>query len=627
MVSFGFKGHSGKMIFALVLVLIASIVAPVMAEEEEKPSKMNVSIAATLIGSISFIMLLYYFINYDDEDVKEQSWQIINSTISIFIAVLCFSSFNDLAEAYLIDPLFGEDLRGAMLVDFGHMMFWFTVMQVSLANLSGAAGCMAADTEAFEKLDEEEKEEVMEGKEVNMACYAVLSAHVTGFASGNFFSTVQQYFFSASWYHALCAPLVCLIFMLVLQRITDAIRVKISMGDDGEEDEFEKMWDEECEEAENDVMGLALSGTTVAALRFMVDECLPNQEGKLEGCREGLPEPYLFNHTFHQKMSMISAGFLFAVVIFVMRSRWPEWLEGAEIKKLPKSQRHRAQLIARLAEGIYVAVSMCFSWSMFYGFQETLGNFAMFTGNDELLAVVNALVLSLLCMFMIIPLDWLADQSWTDEKCDTAIRSIMAAMGILIGFGWEQCFDASVDAIAAKSDDSSIEIVNPHTSKLALTAFCVAILMPAWKWYILPFIVSKGWESSYPLRMADKLARLVEEDNLEELNEEDGASKKAHLDLMEKIGKKIASTATEKLEKVKGKKEDGGGDAYTELAGDDIEALKKQVVSLRGELKGEKDKRVQAQNMLDDTLQKMMGSMKSMHTTVSRIEASGSASG
>merc|ERR1719272_2667250 len=103
---------------------------------------------------------------------------------------------------------------------------------------------------------------------------------------------------------------------------------------------------------------------------------------------------------------------------------------------------------------------------------------------------------------MILPLDKVADADWTDEHADMAIRSIMSAMGLLIGFSWEQCFDASVGAIAATTADSSIKIVNPHTTKLALTIFCAGLLVPAWKWYMLPFIIAKGWEAEYPLRVA-----------------------------------------------------------------------------------------------------------------------------
>lgn len=604
-----------------MMVALASLAMGVMAEEG--PSVIGVSMAATLIGSISFIMCLYYFINYDDEDIKEMAWQTINVTISIFCAVLFFSSFNDLAEAYVIDPIFGENKLGALGVDFVHMLLWFSIMQYSLAILSGAAGPNSIDIEAFEKLDEEEQEEIKESKEVDMACYAVLCAHITGFASINAFGTLQMVFFSSSPGMAMLTPLIALIFMLFLQRITDEIRTKISMGDDGEMDEFEKMWDEECEEAENDVMGLALSFTMLNALRFWISGCLPNEEGKEEECPKTVPEEYLYHHTTYQKAMMISLGVAFALIIFVMRSNWPEWLEPEAIRKMPKSQRSAMKLKSRLAEGIYVAISMCFSWSLFFGCQMILAGFTIFH-EPELLAVTLAIGLSLSCMLGIIPLDKLADADWTDEHADTAIRSIMSAMGLLIGFGWEQCFDASVDALAQKADDCEFALVNPHTAKLALTLFCSGLLIPAWKWYILPFIVAKGWTASYPLQLNAKLIKAMEKEEEEEGKEGKKMSEEVRDKIvahMEKQALQMSSVASKKG-KVAPKEGAESTTPYVALGGEEtVAGLKKQVAALQKELAEAKGASVQAQTMLDNTMESMLSSMKQMHQTVARIES------
>merc|ERR1740130_2305558 len=107
---------------SIMITLIASFLVK-SAFAEEKVTAVGVSMAATLIGSISFVMCLYYFINYDDADIRQMSWVTISGTISIFCAVLAFSSINDLVEAYVITPIFGEGdaTMGALLVDFIHM--------------------------------------------------------------------------------------------------------------------------------------------------------------------------------------------------------------------------------------------------------------------------------------------------------------------------------------------------------------------------------------------------------------------------------------------------------------------------------------------------------------------------
>merc|ERR1711957_863420 len=108
-----------------------------------------------------------------------------------------------------------------------------------------------------------------------------MGAHMTGFASINAWGTLQQFpWFSQTWYTALLALPAALCFQIFLQLITDKIRTMIALGDDGSMDKCEELWDEECEEAENDIMGLSLSFLLVQSFRFFVNGDLANVEGK-----------------------------------------------------------------------------------------------------------------------------------------------------------------------------------------------------------------------------------------------------------------------------------------------------------------------------------------------------------
>merc|ERR1719183_794583 len=101
-----------------------------------------------------------------------------------------------------------------------------------------------------------------------------------------------------------------------------------------------------------------------------------------------------------------------------------------------------------------------------------IAGYDFFQGEDEIMSVVLALTLSFVCMFGLVPLDWLADQDWTDAKCDRAIDAIMESMAFCIGFAWEQCFDNSVDALAEASNSFHSNLLNSHTSKMFLSIFC-----------------------------------------------------------------------------------------------------------------------------------------------------------
>ena len=68
-------------------------------EEEEEFSPVDVGCSWTLIGSLFFTMVMFYFVNYPDDDIKRYTWAIINSTLSATILLqqhfcpLCFVSF------------------------------------------------------------------------------------------------------------------------------------------------------------------------------------------------------------------------------------------------------------------------------------------------------------------------------------------------------------------------------------------------------------------------------------------------------------------------------------------------------------------------------------------------------
>lgn len=163
-----------------------------------------------------------------------------------------------------------------------------------------------------EEDEEKEDEEKMDKMELNMKSYATLLAHLTGFASINAWGSLQQFggicmgatslmgegdecsdhggyiLLNIRASAALCFAVIPISFLgqFTLQRITNYIRYRVAMGDDGEEDEFEKLWDEEAEESENDVMGLTLSFNLMQAIRaaiVIVDGKvnLPNPEGEV----------------------------------------------------------------------------------------------------------------------------------------------------------------------------------------------------------------------------------------------------------------------------------------------------------------------------------------------------------
>lgn len=67
------------------------------------------------------------------------------------------------------------------------------------------------------------------------------------------------------------------------------------------------------------------------------------------------------------------------------------------------------------------------------------------------------------------------------EMAETAAEKMITALGILIGFSWEQCFDTAVAVVAAGGKAH----VPPAVSKLVMSVALVFLVFPAWRLYIL----------------------------------------------------------------------------------------------------------------------------------------------
>merc|ERR1712176_1023910 len=92
-----------------------------------------------------------------------------------------------------------------------------------------------------------------------------------------------------------------------------------------------------------------------------------------------------------------------------------------------------------------------------------------------------ALELSGIACFSVIFLDKIDDfhAGSEDSKAGArAIQEIITALGILVGFSWEHCFEGSVGAVASLTD-------HPRITKLVLGCLVTILVVPAWRRYVL----------------------------------------------------------------------------------------------------------------------------------------------
>jgi len=159
----------------------------------------------------------------------------------------------------------------------------------------------------------------------------------------------------------------------------------------------------------------------------------------------------------------------------------------------------------------------------------------------------------------------------------------------------------SVDSIAEKTNDFELAVVNPHTTKLSLTLFCVVLLLPAWKWYILPFYIEQGWDPIFPMKTTfENIKKLVEDIETQEglLDEAQIEEKEEKLKVIQRLAQIVHEHATTGADKAAVKKFERkatlAGELesaeYKQLAEDGMDALAKENTALKSELAKEKSR-------------------------------------
>lgn len=311
----------------------------------------------------------------------------------------------------------------------------------------------------------------MKKVELNVKSYAVLFSHLSGFAAINAWGSLQQSFFKQSSGHVLIVVPIGLIGLFMMYTGYGAIRDYIARMDDGEKDEFEEKWNEETEESEHDVAGLSLSFLTVQALRFKIGGVLPNQEG-IENDTD------YSSHGGKQWHLLCGSGVIFFILsILVVFSE--ERLEH----RIHKMSHHAQERVKRMVEILNNYFTFAFAWCVFYGVKWAVQSLKL-SDEHALMAVVLALLLSAMSFAFIFGLDAMMDNKLFGEDSEAAgaaAEKMITALGILIGFSWEQCFDTAVTVIAEGQ-----HVLNPAISKLLMSILLVLIVFPAWRGYILP---------------------------------------------------------------------------------------------------------------------------------------------
>lgn len=412
-----------------------------------------------LLGTIGFQMLLFYLVNWPHKDIRRYAWGVISSTISIFCAVMIFQGFHGVVKEYVIDRWEGSWMW-EVLVDMIQLVVWLTALQVVLALSSGAVYELFSGGAPSK-----------EQAELNSKSWSVLFSHSASFAAINAWGSLQQRAFPESPSSTLLIVPVGLAGLFSMYHGYGAVRERVAHMHGGRKDEFEVLWDKETESAEHDVAGLSLAFCTVQSLRYGISGVLPNEEGA-ESWEE------ISTHGGRQWQVLLGMG-----AVFVVLSLAPVLLEG----RLHAALQGRSEATrAKLLRAVDIADSYCTygsAWAFFFGVTWALAS-CKFTSDSALLFVVLSLFLSAFAFACIFFLNCVQDHYVIEQErelADAALTKMINALGVLVGFSWQQSFQTALTVAA-----TSVEATCPRSvAKLLLSILLVAIVFPAWRMYIL----------------------------------------------------------------------------------------------------------------------------------------------
>ncbi|CAK9114006.1 unnamed protein product [Durusdinium trenchii] len=460
-------------------------------EKEGKPPQRDVGIACMLLGSVAFVMLLFYVVNWRDDDIRLYAWTIISTTLSIFTAVLAFSGVRVLCEMWMPEEISShfECARGYAL-----FIVCFAMLQLEAKLASGAYCDCCCPTDLSEEtwvvadairadhgyeVDEsqvrtktghrsiawiegvevfvEKRKLNLETTTMNLSAWTQLLAHFCGFAAIEAGGALQH----MDWFvegptTAFIAVIINQVSVGILFRLMDLFRL-YTITD--ETDERVVLLNEEIKEAENDIVSLASSFLMVQVFRYGFTGHMPNSEGH--------QEPYI--PVGSTALFLLFIVGCISLVVSVLMSCIPE---------LPA-------LGQWLLEKFQNIMGMIFAWCTLW----SVGGFVRETEAFEKILhtelypnerhLVSALVLSICSLMVIRLLDFIQDMGASSPRI---LQSMINVFSVLIGLSWEMCFESGLTELAEETSD-------PERMKLIFTAGAIAIVVPAWRLYVVKRVV------------------------------------------------------------------------------------------------------------------------------------------
>mmetsp|Transcript_44224 Transcript_44224/g.100463 ORF Transcript_44224/g.100463 Transcript_44224/m.100463 type:complete len:354 (-) Transcript_44224:55-1116(-) len=298
---------------------------------------------------------------------------------------------------------------------------------------------------------------------------------MAGFAAMSGGSALQSYSqFGEVPVLSLVPVVITALLEFLMFQLVDVIVQRACQGDPKE---VIHMVDEFGDEAETEIGGLSLSFLTVQSLTFIVTGELRTHGGG--GHHSGPPPIEPISHT----VMMLILALVFVILTGIM-----VWASSKA--HLTESLPHMGKISRRWLFLLETLVAMNIAWCLLNAFKWEVSRFLqmglhagdMLTDpHSTIHHVLLALSVSFASISMVFVLDYIHDLDSTGDLADKAIKKVIMAIGILIGFSWEEAFNAGCDAFASLAPGFWGTVL----LKFVLGCTVAVVVVPAWRLYIL----------------------------------------------------------------------------------------------------------------------------------------------
>eukprot|EP00930_Biecheleria_cincta_P007124 TRINITY_DN108276_c0_g1_i1.p1 TRINITY_DN108276_c0_g1~~TRINITY_DN108276_c0_g1_i1.p1 ORF type:complete len:552 (+),score=87.15 TRINITY_DN108276_c0_g1_i1:59-1714(+) len=406
-----------------------------------------------LMGFAILLMWLIYLLNWPGEGIRRETLKILDSTLTIFSAMLLFSAIKDVS-AHLFNE-YGQPDSEVYMKPYEYsailpMAYRFLVIDGTFVILLM----------------------FLRWRKHQTAAVATMGGYVVAFAGIDAFGSLQQCLPFAkspvSSFGAVVVSAIILMFLLALHSCF--LKCLASMLTSTEWQETQ----EETFEVEDNMVSLILSLLICQVIKFTIVGHITAIYGYSKG------------ESIRQVLLLFGVAMAFAFAALLLVGIWQRLL-----RRTPTSTRVRKEgwangLLVLILNTLTFTVAWCLLYSAQWLFCSiTQGSDA---GDDKMLArIIIAAAVSALGIVVIFLLRCCADQMIGERN---SFQTLINAVGLLLGLTWEQAFDTAVQSTAEAFGEGQSRLVTGST----LFVFWLVVI-PAWALYIRPVASAHGKET------------------------------------------------------------------------------------------------------------------------------------